>query len=156
MHTRSHTEPVVDDVVASGPGIMVDEIVDATSRPGHSLLRAGAASGAIAAIATTAIAAMRNGFGDDLAVAGEPIPLAGFATLTLVGAVLGVAIAALLRRSVRRPRGAFVITTTALTALSLAPDLTADATAGTRLVLALTHVIAATIIVPALARRLPA
>jgi hypothetical protein len=45
--------------------------------------------------------------------------------------------------------------TVALTALSIVPDVIADATVGTKFVLALTHVVAAAIIVPALACRVP-
>jgi hypothetical protein len=40
--------------------------------------------------------------------------------------------------------------------LSLVPDVLADATTGTKMVLMLTHLVAAAIVVPAVARRLPA
>jgi peptidoglycan/LPS O-acetylase OafA/YrhL len=60
----------------------------------------------------------------------------------------------MLARRARRPQHTFVVTTVALTALSIVPDALADATTGTRLTLALTHVIAAAIVIPALARRL--
>lgn len=42
----------------------------------------------------------------------------------------------------------------ALTALSIVPEVVVDATAGTKLVLALTHLVAAVIVIPALANRL--
>jgi hypothetical protein len=42
----------------------------------------------------------------------------------------------------------------ALTALSLVPDAIADASTGTKLVLMLTHVVAASIVIPRLAARL--
>jgi len=47
-----------------------------------------------------------------------------------------------------------VVTTIALTLLSFVPDLLADAHVSTRLTLALTHVVAAAIVIPALASRL--
>ena len=46
-------------------------------------------------------------------------------------------------------------TTVVLTALSLVPDALADVAGSTRALLMTTHLVAASIIVPALARRLP-
>jgi hypothetical protein len=65
-----------------------------------------------------------------------------------------VAIAAVLARRARRPRTTFVRVTVMLTLLSLVPDVIADADSSTRLILGLTHVLAAAIIVPAIAHRL--
>jgi hypothetical protein len=45
--------------------------------------------------------------------------------------------------------------TVALTALSIVPDVIVDADVATRLVLGLTHLIAAAVVVPMIARRLP-
>ena len=90
---------------------------------------------------------------EPVAVDGESIPLAGFAQLTLVGALMGVAIARLCGRT-RAPRRTFAAVTVALTALSVVPDVTVDATLATRVVLVLTHLVAAAIVVPALAARL--
>jgi len=47
-----------------------------------------------------------------------------------------------------------VITTVVLTALSVVPDLTADATTATKLTLISAHLVAAAVIIPALAARL--
>jgi hypothetical protein len=91
-----------------------------------------------------------------LAVGGAPIPVSGFATLTAVFSVVGLALAMVLARTARRPRTAFVRTTIALTALSLVPDVLADASATTKMLLMLTHVVAAAIVIPAIARRLSA
>ncbi len=115
--------------------------------------RAALVSGAAAAAAVTAVAAIARGADVDLAVGGEPIPLLGFAQLTLVGATVGILIAVACRRWSRRPRVAFVRVTAGLTALSIVPDVVADATAASRVVLGLTHVIAAAVIVPAIAPR---
>lgn len=113
------------------------------------------ASGVAAAAATTLIAVIATAAGLDIEIGGEPIPASGFAVLTLVGAVLGSAIAKLAQRT-RRPRGVFVTATVVLTALSIVPDVVADAVWSTRLLLAATHLIAAAIIIPAVARRLDA
>ena len=116
---------------------------------------AGLVSGAVAAGATTVTVLIARAAGEDVAVAGEQIPLAGFAQFVLIGALLGIALAKVFSRRAQRPRSTFVRTTVALTALSLVPDLVIDAPSGTKLVLALTHVIAAATIIPVLAARLP-
>jgi hypothetical protein len=125
---------------------------DRAARRRFPLLRAGVVSGAVAAAATTLVAVVARALDVPLAVAGESIPLAGFAQLTMVGAVVGVAIGRLCGRT-RHPRQAFVATTIALTALSFVPDVTADATTATKAVLMLTHLVAAAIVVPVLAAR---
>jgi peptidoglycan/LPS O-acetylase OafA/YrhL len=124
------------------------------SRATSPLWRAGVVSGLVAAAATTAIAAAADASGHALAVGGEQIPLLGFAQLTIVGALLGLALAAVINRRAVRPRRTFVITTVVLTAASLVPDAVADASALSKLLLMTTHLVAAAIIVPALARRL--
>jgi hypothetical protein len=118
------------------------------------LWRAALVSGAVAAAATTAIAAVADAAGVSFEAAGEPIPLFGFAQMTLIGAVLGLLIARLCRRAAH-PQAMFVRITVALTAVSVVPDLTTSFDAASRTVLVLTHVVAAAIIVPVLARRLP-
>jgi peptidoglycan/LPS O-acetylase OafA/YrhL len=100
------------------------------------------------------VAAVARAADVPLAVGGKAIPVAGFAQLTLVGALVGILLAVALSRWASRPRRTFVVTTVALTALSVIPDLSANATNGTRLVLALTHVVAAAIVIPALASKL--
>jgi hypothetical protein len=119
-----------------------------------SLWRAGAAAGVVAAVATTVVAALAVAADVPVEVGGESIPLLGFAQMTLVGALLGVLIAKGARRWASHPRTAFVRTTVGLTALSLVPDLTADATTATIVTLMLTHLVAAAIVIPALAKRL--
>ncbi|MGH3380607.1 MAG: DUF6069 family protein, partial [Actinoallomurus sp.] len=94
--------------------------------------------------------------GISLVVGGAPVPVSGFATLTVVFSVVGLALALVLARSVRRPRTAFVRITLVLTALSLVPDVLADASAATKALLMLAHVVAAAIVIPAIARRLSA
>lgn len=119
-------------------------------------VRAGLVGGLVAAVVNTALVAAVHGAGVSLDIAGESIPLLGFPQLTFVGALLGIGIAAVLRRRATRTQRTFLVTTVVLTALSLIPDITADAGVGTRVLLMATHVVAAAIIVPTIARRLPA
>jgi len=80
----------------------------------------------------------------------------GFATLTAFFSVVGVVLAVVLSRLARHPRIVFVRTTVVLTALSLVPDVIVDAAVPTKALLMLTHLVAAAIVVPAVARRLGA
>ena len=121
----------------------------------RALWFAGVASGAVAAVATTVIAAAARSADVPLAIDGEQIPLLGFAQLTMMCAVVGTVLAVSFAKWARRPQRTFVVTTVVLTALSLVPDVMATATTGSKLVLMLTHVVAASIVVPTLAKRLP-
>jgi hypothetical protein len=125
-----------------------------TVRP--SLWKPGLLTGLVAAVATTTVVMVARAADVPVAVQGEQIPLAGFAQLTLVATVIGIVIARVLSTRARRPRHTFVVATVALTAASLVPDVLADATTASRLVLGLTHVTAAAIVIPTLAKRLPA
>jgi Family of unknown function (DUF6069) len=125
-----------------------------TVRP--SLWKPGLLAGLVAAVATTAVVIVARAADVPVAVQGEQIPLAGFAQLTLVATVIGIVIARVLSTRARHPRHTFVVATVALTAVSLMPDVLADATTGSRLTLGLTHLVAAAIVIPTLAKRLPA
>jgi hypothetical protein len=116
--------------------------------------RTGVASGLVASAATTAVAGIAHAAGVSLDISGEAIPLAGFAQLTFVCTMVGTLLAAVLARRASRPRHTFVATTLVLTALSIVPDVVADALVSTRITLALTHVAAAAIVIPALSSRL--
>jgi hypothetical protein len=120
------------------------------------LLGAGVLATAVASGATAAVAAAGHAAGISLDVSGAPIPVSGFAVLTAVFSLVGLVLAVVLARFDRRPRTAFVRTTVALTVLSLVPDVIADATSGTKMLLMLTHLVAAAIVIPAVARRLAA
>jgi hypothetical protein len=121
------------------------------------LLRTGLPAVALAGVATTTVAAAGRAAGISLDMAGEPIPVLGFGVLTVVFGLIGVALALALALSrwSRQPRRTFVVTTLVLTLLSLVPDALADVAGSTRALLMTTHLVAASIIVPALARRLP-
>jgi len=118
------------------------------------MLAAGAVATVVASVATSAVAAAGNAAGISLDISGAPIPVTGFATLTAIFSVVGLVLAAALARFARRPRTVFVRTTVVLTALSLVPDVLADAASGTKVLLMLTHLVAAAIVIPAVARRL--
>jgi Family of unknown function (DUF6069) len=116
--------------------------------------RTGLVGGLTASVATFAVAVIAHGAGVPLKVSGSAIPLAGFAEVTFVAAMIGTLLAVGFIRRAARPRRAFLVTTIALTALSFVPDLTAHAHTATKFTLLLTHVVAAAIVIPALASRL--
>jgi hypothetical protein len=118
------------------------------------LWRTGALAGVVASGATAAVAAVASAADVSLKVSGEAIPVIGFAQVTFVASLIGTIIAIAVSRRASRPRRAFVRTTIALTLVSVVPDMLADAHTSTRLTLALTHVVAAAIVIPALASRL--
>lgn len=119
-----------------------------TVAPAKPLITGGLTAATVAAAGEFA--------GISLVVGGAPIPVFGFAVLTVIFSVVGLVLALVLARSARRPRTAFVRTTIVLTALSLVPDVLADASAATTVLLMLAHVVAAAIVIPAIARRLSA
>lgn len=118
------------------------------------LWRTGVVAGLIAGGATSAFAAIAHGADVSLKVSGEPIPVVGFAQVTFVATIIGTILAVVLSRRANRPQHTFVTATIALTAMSVIPDALADAHTATKVVLALTHVLAAAIVIPALASRL--
>lgn len=109
-----------------------------------------------AAAATSVVAAAAQAVGISLEVDGEPIPVLGFANLTLMCVALGFVLALCVRRWAQHPRRTFVAVAVALTLASFVPDLIVDATVATRLTLMTTHVVAAIIVIPAIAKRLSA
>jgi hypothetical protein len=119
-----------------------------------SLVLTGLAATAAASVATPVVAAAGHAAGISLDIGGAPIPVLGFATLTAFFSVVGVILAVVLSRLARHPRSVFVRTTVVLTALSLVPDVIVDAAVSTKALLMLTHLVAAAIVVPAVARRL--
>lgn len=127
-----------------------------TTRPIRAIWATTAVSGLAAAVATTVIAAVAKAADVGLDVDGESIPTIGFAQMTLLGAVIGGIVATVLAKWARRPRRTFVLVTGVLTALSLVPDVTMGFDVASALVLIATHLVAAAIVVPAVARRLAA
>lgn len=105
-----------------------------------------------AAVVVTGLAAAADVAGVPLAIDGEVIPIAGFAQMTFLGAVLGGVMVALFNRFSAASRRRFVQTAVALTTLSCVPSVMLPPDTATRIVLVATHVVAAAIIVPVLAR----
>jgi len=124
-----------------------------TTRPARSLWRTTVGVGIAAAAITTSVAAAIHAAGVPLAVGGAMIPLAGFAQMTLLGAVIGGLLLAVLNRCSRAPRLRFLQTSVVLTAMSCVPSIALPPDVATKVALVALHLLAATIIVPVLARR---
>ena len=95
----------------------------------------------------TAVAGAFQAAGHTLSVVDGPIPLASFAQMVLLSTVVGIVIAR------RTSRTTFYRVTVALTVLSCVPDVAWGDGFVSKAGLVLTHVVAAAIIVPRLARR---
>ncbi|MEV7141433.1 DUF6069 family protein [Streptomyces tauricus] len=113
------------------------------------------------AVVTEAFALVARGLGVPMdaaspgATEAAEIPVGGFAGGVLFWAIVGVVLAMAVARWAQRPARTFVVTTVALTALSLVGPAVAPHTAtSTQVVLAVSHVVAAAVIIPLLARRL--
>ncbi|MFC8194551.1 DUF6069 family protein [Streptomyces sp. NPDC057298] len=121
----------------------------------------GALAVVAGALVTEAFALVARGAGVPMEAAspGETeaaaIPVGGFAGGVVFWSIAGIVLAVALARWAGRPARTFVVTTVALTALSLAGPAVAPHTAlSTQVVLAVSHVVAAAVIIPPLARRL--
>ncbi|GGT74801.1 DUF6069 family protein [Actinomadura citrea] len=148
---------MTSNVGSSGLGAVQAPMTAATTAPRTvPMWRAGLFGCVAAAAATTAVAAAGRGAGVPLEIDGEPIPLLGFTQLTLLFSAIGVLLALALRRWAASPRRTFLAATAVLTALSIVPDLIVSATVGTRLTLIAAHLVAASIVIPLVAARLPA
>ena len=119
-----------------------------------SVWKTGVIAGLAASAATAGTAAVAHALDVSLEVGGKAIPVIGFAQMTFVFSLIGTILAVVLARRADRPQHTFLVTTLALTALSIVPDVLADAQTATKFTLALTHVVAAAIVIPALASRL--
>ena len=141
-----------DSGVVAGP---------ASSRTSHThQLRGPAGTGFIATVAamvaTVLAAALAQAVGVDFEVpdGGETIPLSGFAVVTGFFSVVGVVMAAALLRWSARPAERFVRTAVTLTAISLVPPVLSEADTATTTALLGLHLVAATVMIPTLARSL--
>ena len=149
---RSDMSSMNDTGVVAGP---------ASGRTSHThRLRGLAGTGFIATlaamVATTLAAALARAVGVDFEVpdGGETIPLSGFAVVTGFFSVVGVVIAVALLRWSARPAERFVWTAVSLTAISLVPPLLSGASTATTTALLGLHLVAATVMIPTLARSL--
>jgi len=122
-----------------------------TTHRASSLPRTTTVVGLVAAAATTAVAAAVHAAGVPLDANGH-IPILAFAQMTILGAIIGGVLAAIL--SSHAPGRRFIQVAAAMVALSCVPSLTLPSHVATTLALVTTHLIAAGIIVPVLARQL--
>lgn len=124
-----------------------------SARP--TIWRHGLAATAAAAVATTTGAAIAKAAGVTFADhTGASIPTAGFPELTVVFALIGVGVAAVIARRASRPRRTFTRTVLALLALSFVPDVVSGFGVASAASLIALHSLAAAIVVPTLASRL--
>jgi hypothetical protein len=100
---------------------------------------------------TTVIAALLRTAGVPLDVHGK-IPLAGFAQFTIIGAIIGGVLLAILNRLSSTPRRLFIRLTIGFTALSCTVPAAFADTISSKISLVALHLLAAAIIVPVLAR----
>src|SRR4051794_37211125 len=123
---------------------------DSTSKgrtAGRVSWKRGLATGVAGAVASTAVAAAFQAAGHSLAVTDGAIPVLAFAQMVLLSTVVGIVIAR------HTSRTTFYRAAVALTVLSCVPDLALGDGVLSKAGLVLTHVVAAAIIVPRLARR---
>jgi Family of unknown function (DUF6069) len=123
-----------------------------TTTSTRPLLRSTVFVGAAAAALATALAAAAREAGVSFEVDGEGIPLASFAQLTFLGAVIGGLALSVLNRRSAAPRRRFFQTTVALTAASCLPSLTLPDDLDTRLALVAMHLLVAATVVSVLVR----
>ena len=134
--------------------------VEAVARPDTRRLRGLVATGlaaAIAAMAATALtAALARAVGVDFEVpdGGETIPVSGVAVVAGFFSAVGTVLAVALLRWTARPAERFVWTAVPLTVLSLVPPLVSGADPATITALLALHLVAATVMIPTLARSL--
>ena len=139
-------------------GVVADPASGQTSHTRR--LRGLAVTGVIATlaamVATTLAAALAQAVGVDFEVpdGGETIPLSGFAVVTGFFSVVGIVIAAALRRWSARPAERFVQTAVSLTAISLVAPFLSGANTATTTALLVLHLVPATVMIPTLARSL--
>lgn len=119
-------------------------------------LATGLIAAAAAAGATAAGAALARSAGVALEVDGEAIPVSGVAVVTAACSLLGVLLAVALQRWSTRPARRFVVTTLSLTTVSLVPPVLVETGADTAATLVGLHLLAAAVVIPPLARALPA
>jgi hypothetical protein len=127
-----------------------------TSTRRFPLLKAGAAAGAVAAATTTAVAVAAHAVGVSFADrTGQSIPWFAFAQLTFIGALLGVALAAGVRRRASQPRRTFTRAAWTLAVVSCVAPTLIGLEAAAVAVLVVEHLVAAAVIIPAVSSRLP-
>lgn len=126
------------------------------SVPYRVLVVTGVVAALVAVAATVVTAALAKSLGVDfeLGTRGEALPVSGVAVMTGICCVVGLVLAVSLRHWSARPATTFVRTAVTLTALSLVAPFLSGGDTATVAALLLLHLVAATVMVPALARAL--
>lgn len=139
-------------------GLVADPASGPTNHPHRlrKLVVTGLIATLAAMVATTLAAALARAVGVDFEVSdsGETIPLSGVAVVTGFFSVVGTVIAVALLRWSARPAERFVWTAVSLTAISLVPPLVSEGDPATTTALLGLHLVAATVMIPALTRSL--
>ena len=142
----------------SDAGVLADPATGRTSYTHRlrGLAVTGFTATLAAMVATALSAALARAVGVDFQVpdGGETIPVSGVAVVTGFFSVVGVVMAAALLRWSARPAERFVRTAVTLTAISLVPPLLSGADTATTTALLGLHLVAATVMIPILARGL--
>jgi Family of unknown function (DUF6069) len=130
--------------------------VDA-ARQGRSLVVPGLAGAVTAAAGAMLVGALAGAAGVDFELpdGGESVPILGIGNLAFVFSLVGLVIAAALRRWTTRPAPTFLHIAVVLTAVSLIPPFLVGANLATSVGLVLTHLATAAIMIPVLISRLP-
>jgi len=139
-------------ISTSIPTSTAPQTTTTTTRSAGSLRRTTVVAGLAAAVVSTCVTAAVHAAGVSFEIDGEVIPLAGFAQMTFLGAVIGGVLLAVLNRWSRSARRRFVEATVALTALSCVPSVAWPDDSATKIALVALHLLAAAIVVPALVR----
>lgn len=145
-----------DPKVVAGPAPGRTTRTRTRTRRLHRLVGMGLVATLAAMVATTlgAAAARAAGVGFQIPDGGETIPLSGFAVVTGFFSLMGVVLAVALGRWSSRPAERFVGTALTLTAISLVPPFLSGAAPSTVAALVGLHLVAATVMIPTLAREL--
>lgn len=131
-----------------------------TTRPTSSVWRVGALASVVAAVATQLFVLVARALdvslkvGDPGAHTAKEIPVLAFGEFALLWSLVGTVLAVALARWARNPARTFAVTTVVLTVASFGAPLSVHAGVATKLLLSLSHVVAAAIVIPVLARRL--
>ncbi len=143
---------------ASAPTTATSTTATSTARPSirRSLIRATAIATLLAAAATELLVALVKAAGADVAIQGKPLGFGGCAIALLMCMVPAAGLIAGVCRWAASPARAWVRITVPLTVVSFVPDLAVASTStGSRLTLMAAHVVAAAIVIPLVARKLP-
>ncbi|HXH80646.1 DUF6069 family protein [Nocardioides sp.] len=126
------------------------------THPVRRFVVTGLVSTLLAVVVTTFAAALARAVGVDFEVpdGGETIPLSGIAVVTGFFSLVGVVIAAALRRWSTRPGERFLWTAVTLTAVSLVPPFLVGTDPATVAALVALHLVAAIVMIPSLVRSL--